>query len=63
MIDHVHDTRMANRMATLNRRVPSAVKRCDFPFRWANQNGTAVLFDEVTVNKRTIAALGIRLGT
>src|SRR3954454_15568518 len=63
MIDHVHDTRMAHRMATLNRRVTQcrqemSLSRSGGP----NQNGTAVLLDEVAVEQAHDSGLGDPLG-
>jgi hypothetical protein len=59
MIDHVHDTDMANRIATLNRRVTqcrqgmSLSRSCE-----PNQNGTAVLLDEVAFEQAHDRGLG-----
>src|SRR5271154_4284528 len=63
MIDHVHDTGMANRKATLNRRVTQcrqemSLSRSGGP----NQNGTAVLLDEVAVEQSHDRGLGDPLG-
>src|SRR6476661_5389725 len=63
MIDHVYDTRMANRMATLNRRVAQCrekmrLSRSGRP----NQNGTTVPLDEIAVEQAHDRGLGDPLG-
>src|SRR5271163_2152021 len=63
MIDHVHDTRMADRMATLNRRVTQcrqemSLSRSGGP----NQNRSAVPLDEVAVEQAHDRGLGNSLG-
>src|SRR5713101_1695839 len=63
MIDHVHDTRMANRMATLNRRVTQCREQMRLSSSGGpNQNGTAVLLDEVAVEQAYDRGLGDSLG-
>src|SRR5436309_12465178 len=63
MIDHVHDTRMANRMATLNRRVTECREKMRLSRSGGpNQNGTAVLLDEVAVEQAHDRGLGDSLG-
>src|SRR5437016_5327343 len=63
MIDHVHDTRMANRMATLNRRVTERREKMRLSRSGGpNQNGTAVLLDEIAVEQPHDRGLGDPLG-
>src|SRR6516162_390072 len=63
MIDHVHDTRMANRMATLNRRVTQCRQQMGLSRSGGpNQNGTAVLLDEIAVEEPQDRCLGDSLG-
>src|ERR1700674_3202953 len=59
MIDHVHDTRMANRMATLNRRVAQCREQMSLSRSGGpNQNGTPVLLNEVAVEQAHDRGLG-----
>src|SRR6478672_10737372 len=63
MIDHVHNTRMANRMATLHRRVTQCREQMSLSRSGGpNQNGTAVLLDEVAVEQAHDRGLGDPLG-
>src|SRR5208337_4368765 len=63
MIDHVHDTCVANRIATLSRRVTQRREKMRLSgSREANQHGAAVLLDEVAVEQPKDRGLGDSLG-
>src|SRR5438046_2270104 len=63
MIDHVYDTCMANRMATLNRRVAQCREKMRLSSSGGpNQNGTAVPLDEIAVEQAHDRGLGDPLG-
>src|SRR6516165_10798996 len=63
MIDHVHDARVANRKAALNRLVPKCCEKMRLSSSCrSDQHGTFVLLDEVAVEQPQDRSLGDSLG-
>src|SRR4029077_11295338 len=63
MIDHVYYTRVANRIASLNRRVTKRREKVRLSgSSGPNQHGTAVLLDEVAIEQPHDRGLGDSLG-